>query len=116
MVGSIDGIKSADAKLKACAESVRGRLPDVESVEAQYALERKGRAKKLLEELQAAIAEHQSSFKQFQFQLLEYAKVSRSAEDEAMLKKMTADLQAWLTEVKLNSAFTADLVKTLTKF
>jgi len=116
MVGSIDGIKRADAKLRACAVSVRERLPDVESVDAQYALERKGRAKKLFDELQAAIAEHQSSFEQFKFQLREYGKVARSAEDEAMLKKMTTDLQAWLTEVKANSEFTADLIKTLAKF
>jgi hypothetical protein len=111
------GIKSADAKLRACADSVKGRLPDVESVEPQYPHERKGRARKLLEELQAAISEHTSTLQKYQFQISEYSKVAGSKEDIEMLRRMTVELQVWLgNEVKVNAAFTAELVKTLTSF
>jgi hypothetical protein len=112
----MNGIKSADAKLRACADSIRERLPNVESVEPQYALERKGRAKKLLDELVAAISEHRSTLQKYQFQLSEYVKVAGSKEETEILKRMAADLEAWVIEVKVHAASTADLVKLLTSF
>jgi hypothetical protein len=117
VVEAIDGIKNSDTKLRGCAESVEARLSEIESIDAQYGLERKGRAKKLLDELSEALNEHKAVFQQFSFKLLEYAKVAGTAEEQAMMKKTIADLEAWSTEFKAKTlAPTTDLIRKLKSY
>jgi len=91
-------------------------LPEVESVNEQYSLERKGRANKLHEELQSAIGEHRSSLQKFQFQVFEYAKVASSPEDVEMLTTLAANLHAWVPEGQVSAQSAAELLKKLSSF
>jgi hypothetical protein len=117
VVEAMDGIRSSDAKLRGCAESVRARMPEVESIDTQYALERKGRATKLIDELKESLSEHQVAVQRFSFKLVEYAKVAGTSEEQAMMNKTIADLQAWRAESKDKTlALATDLINKLKSF
>jgi len=87
------GFEQADIRLRETVQSVSGRVPDVESVDKNYALERRGRAEELVRELQSAISEYSASYEKGLFQLGEYAKLPIASAEKSLLDNIVRDLE-----------------------
>jgi hypothetical protein len=84
-------IQEAEDQLAAMTESAKRGMAEIEAIDSQFPLERKGRAKKLSDGLHAALEEHKSAVEAFLFQIHHYPTYDTSSEEIDFLKAIGTD-------------------------
>jgi hypothetical protein len=109
-----DGIAKANENLRKVTESINERFAEITAIDSQYRLERRGRAEKLVTEVAAAAAEHQSALQKCFFQMSEYTRFILTAEEQEMLKNMLGRWKAAVEDATAHKNAATELLKKLT--
>ena len=75
-------------------------MKEIEAIDDQYALERKGRAEKLLQEWNTAIDKEMVKMRGYTFQLVEILHIHTTEQEDTILKNMAVELQSQLDRLK----------------
>jgi hypothetical protein len=108
-------VENSSAKLISSVNLITQQTEEIQAIDSQYVLERRGRAQKLLEQLEIAVGERKAVLGQFQFKLSEYSKLYIPASERSILKELLAELRGeWLETEKESVARTTALNAKLT--
>jgi len=92
MKGIVSRLAEVSEKMKRTTSMFDSRFAEIEAIDGQYSLERRGRAEKLAKELADAANEHKEAVGKVALQLKEYVRFALSREERELLKVVVEQL------------------------
>lgn len=109
-------VTAANLKLKQAAALYPEKVAEIAAINEQYALERVGRAKILLDEITATSDEHQATFDKCFFQVREYQTTAAVTQDEReILDAVIEQFRMSLVDTKSHSTAVKEALNNLKK-
>lgn len=105
------GVDEAVAKLQNRAEAASQELQKLEAIEPSYAFERRGRAGKLLNDLNAATEEFRVTLENYRIEMEEYAQTRSTPGEGELLQRIVDERKPQLEDLKRRTGLVGDLIR-----